>query len=70
MTAAARVRPDEFFHDADWQALSARSGWRGLWLVAHCWLVIGVVMAAGAVWPWTIPLGVVWSAIVSSASSS
>ncbi len=59
MHAAPRVRPDDYFNGADWRALSARSGWRGLWLVLHCWLTIGVVMAAGARWPWTIPLGVI-----------
>lgn len=59
MAAAPRVQPDDYFTADDWAALSARSGWRGLWLVLHCWLVIGAAMVAGALWPWTIPLGVV-----------
>ncbi len=59
MAAAPRVQPDDYFTADDWATLSARSSWRGLALVLHCWLVIGAVMVAGAIWPWTIPLGVV-----------
>ena len=59
MAAAPRVQPDDYCTSEDWAALSARSDWRGLFLVAHCWLVISAAMVAGAVWPWTIPLGVV-----------
>jgi len=36
----------------------ARSSWRGLWCVAHCWAVIGAAMGVGALWPLTIPLAV------------
>jgi fatty acid desaturase len=58
MAVAARVSPKDYFPAEDWRRLSARSNWRGLALVAHCWLVI---LAAGAlaVWqPLTIPLAV------------
>ena len=56
MAVAPRARPEDHFSPAQWQALNVRSRWRGLWLVAHCWLVIGAAMATGARWPWLIPL--------------
>ncbi len=59
MAAAARVNPKDFFSPEQWAKLSARSSWRGLALVAHCWLMIGAAMAMGALWPVTIPLAVV-----------
>ena len=56
MTAAARVKPETFFSPDDWAALVAKSRWRGLLLVAHCWAVIGLAMAVGMAWPLTVPL--------------
>ena len=56
MAAAPRARPDDFFSPEAWATLTARSPTRGLWLVAHCWAVIGAAMAVGAVWPLTVPL--------------
>ena len=56
MAAAPRARPEDFFSTDEWQALTARSSWKGLWLVAHCWGVIGLAMLVGIVWPWTLPL--------------
>ena len=58
MPAAARVKPRDFFTDQEWAALSARSSWRGLWLIAHCWGVILLAAAAGVLWPWAIPFSV------------
>ena len=58
MAAAPRARPEDFFSPDEWRALTVRSRWRGLWLVAHCWGVIGLAMVAGVLWPVTIPLGV------------
>ena len=58
MTAASRVKPEEFFSPQEWAALSARSAWKGLALVAHCWLVIGAAIGMGVLWPITIPLAV------------
>jgi fatty acid desaturase len=58
MAAAPRARPEDHFSPDEWRALITRSRWRGLWLVAHCWGVIGLAMVAGALWPVTIPLGV------------
>ena len=56
MTVAARVKPDAFFTDDQWATLSSKSGWRGVLLVLHCWVVIGLAMAVGVAWPWAIPL--------------
>lgn len=58
MAAAPRARPEDFFSPEEWRSLTARSRWRGLWLVAHAWGVIGLAMVAGVLWPVTIPLGV------------
>ena len=58
MAAAPRARPEDFFSPDDWRVLSAKSSWRGLWLVLHCWGVIGLAMVAGVLWPVTLPLGV------------
>jgi fatty acid desaturase len=59
MAVAPRVDPLTCFSADEWAVLTARSRWRGLWLVAHCWGVVGLAMAAGALWPWTIPFGIV-----------
>jgi fatty acid desaturase len=56
MAAAPRADPLAYFRPAQWAALTRRSRWRGLWLVAHCWGVIGLAMWAGARWPWLLPL--------------
>ena len=58
MAVAPRARPEDFFSADEWAALSTRSSWKGLLLVVHCWLVIGVAMLAGARWPVLIPLAV------------
>ena len=59
MAVAPRATPEDYFSTGEWAALCARSSWRGLWLVAHCWGVIGLAMAVGAVWPVTIPIAVI-----------
>ena len=59
MAVAPRAKPEDHFSSDEWAALTARSSWRGLWLVAHCWGVIGLAMVAGALWPITIPLAVI-----------
>lgn len=56
MAVAARVDPATLFAPDDWAALTAKSRWHGLWLVAHCWGVIALAMLAGARWPWLVPL--------------
>ena len=56
MTPAARVKPEDFFTPDEWIRLSGRSPVKGLLLLAHCWLVIGLAIAVGVAWPITIPL--------------
>ena len=59
MAVAPRAHPQDYFSSAEWAALTARSAWRGLWLVAHCWGVVALAMIAGALWPVTIPIAVI-----------
>ncbi len=59
MAVAPRADPQTYFSPDEWADLSARSSWRGLWLVAHCWGVIALAMVVGVLWPVTIPLGIV-----------
>jgi len=59
MAVATRVNPRDFFTAEAWAPLAARSSWRGLALVAHCWAVIGAAMVMAVIWPVTIPLAVV-----------
>jgi fatty acid desaturase len=56
MSAAARVKPEDFFNPEEWARVSARSSWIGIALVVHCWVVIGLAIAVGVLWPITIPL--------------
>jgi fatty acid desaturase len=56
MPAAARVDPKDFFTPEEWAPLTARSSWKGIALVAHCWAVILAAVAIGVIWPLTIPL--------------
>jgi fatty acid desaturase len=59
MAVAPRAKPEDHFSPEEWAALTARSSWRGLWLVLHCWGVIGLAMVVGAMWPIAIPLAIV-----------
>jgi fatty acid desaturase len=58
MSAAARVKPEDFFTPEEWASVSARSSWKGIAVVVHCWAVIGLAMVVGVMWPITIPLAV------------
>jgi len=58
MSVAARVNPKDFFTTDDWAPLAARSSWKGLALLVHCWAVIGAATVMAIVWPITIPLAV------------
>lgn len=58
MPAVARISPKAFFSAEEWAGLSARSSWKGLALVAHCWAVILLAVAAAVAWPVLIPLAV------------
>lgn len=56
MPAAPRARPSDLFTPEEWAIFQTRSAWRGPLLVAHCWGVIALAVAAGAVWPIVISL--------------
>jgi len=45
MTVASRVKPLDLFTPEEWAKVSARSSWRGIWMVAHAW---GTILLAGA----------------------
>jgi fatty acid desaturase len=45
MPVVAAIRPTEIFARDEWAALTALSHWRGLWLVAHAWLSIILIIA-------------------------
>ena len=51
MAVAARVKPRAYFSQTDWERLSARSRWKGIALVVHCWAVIVAAGALFVVWP-------------------
>jgi fatty acid desaturase len=51
LAVARRVDPKDFFAPDEWKALSNRSSWRGLWLIAHAWGTIILAGAAFVLWP-------------------
>ncbi|MBS0333463.1 MAG: fatty acid desaturase, partial [Proteobacteria bacterium] len=51
MSVAARVDPKSYFTPQEWAPLARRSAWKGLALLAHAWLVIGLTMAVVVVIP-------------------
>lgn len=51
MPAVNRVDPKTVFSADEWSHLTARSSWRGLWLVAHAWGVIVGALAVVTIWP-------------------
>ncbi len=51
MSAANKVRPKDFFSNAEWDTLSARQAWRGPVLVLHAWGIIIAAFALFAVFP-------------------
>ena len=55
MPAVKAANPRQIFAPEDWKAITAVSGARGIWLVAHCWLVVFGVIGL-ATW-WGNPLG-------------
>jgi fatty acid desaturase len=63
MAVAARIDPKAYFAPEEWAPLSRRSPWKGLALLAHAWIVIGLAMAMAVAAPgwWklaAIPLAV------------
>jgi hypothetical protein len=63
MAALQQVRPFSLFTDEQWGSLTRRSGWRGIFLVAHAWALIAAASALVAIWPnpvtWLIAVMVV-----------
>ena len=49
MPVAKRIRPLDLFTREEWDHVSRRSDLMGLGMVIHCWMVIGLAMAA-AIW--------------------
>jgi len=63
MAVAARVDPKAYFAPDEWAPLARRSSWKGLALLAHAWIVIGLAMAMAVASPWylrpiAIPLAI------------
>ena len=56
MPAAPRARVADVFTPEQWAPFQTRAGWVGPLLVAHCWGVIALAVAAGVLWPILIPL--------------
>ena len=56
MPAAPRLAPSALFTPSEWAPFQTRSTWVGPLLVAHCWAVIALAIAAGVLVPWLIPL--------------
>src|SRR5512143_2285338 len=51
MAIAARIDPKAYFAPEEWAPLSRRSPWKGLALLAHAWIVIGLAMAMAVAAP-------------------
>jgi fatty acid desaturase len=51
MPAVARIDPKTVFTPEEWRRLTARSSWRGMWLVMHAWGSIIASVALVTIWP-------------------
>jgi fatty acid desaturase len=51
MAVASRIDPKAYFAPQEWAPLSRRSRWKGLALLAHAWIVIGLAMAMAVAAP-------------------
>lgn len=49
MPAVRLLPPDRFFDRSQWAAITAASRWRGIWLVAHAWIV-SIALVGIAAW--------------------
>ncbi len=49
MPAVRLFPPDRFFDRSEWAAITAPSRWRGVWLVAHAWIV-SIALVGLAAW--------------------
>ena len=63
MPAVRLLPPDRFFDRAEWSAITTASRWRGLWLVAHGWIVsiaaVGLAAWSGNPLAWLLAVIVV-----------
>jgi fatty acid desaturase len=63
MPVVARVDPKTVFTPEEWNLLTSRSSWRGMWLVVHAWGTVAAAIALVALWPnpltWLIAVMVV-----------
>ena len=48
MAAVKAANPRNIFAPDDWKAITAVSGWRGIWLIAHGWLIVAFAAFGGA----------------------
>ncbi|MDB5454653.1 MAG: fatty acid desaturase [Caulobacter sp.] len=51
MAVAARLKPADLFTPTQWAPLSARSAWKGIALVVHCWATILAAGLLAVLWP-------------------
>jgi fatty acid desaturase len=51
MPAVDRIDPKTIFSPDEWRQLTARSSWRGVWLVVHAWGTIAAAIALVTLWP-------------------
>jgi fatty acid desaturase len=51
MPAVKAANPRQIFGTEDWKAITAISGWRGIALILHAWVVVALA-AFGAAWAW------------------
>jgi fatty acid desaturase len=63
MPAVRLLPPQHFFDRAEWAAVTRASAWRGLWLVAHAWIVsiaaVGLAAWSGHPAAWLLAVIVV-----------
>jgi fatty acid desaturase len=50
MPVVARVDPKTVFAPEEWNLLTSRSSWRGMWLVVHAWGTVAAAIALVALW--------------------
>ncbi|WP_428682819.1 fatty acid desaturase family protein [Sphingopyxis sp.] len=63
MPAVRLLPPDRFFDRAEWSAITSASAWRGIWLVAHAWIVsiaaVGLAAWSGNPAAWLLAITLV-----------
>lgn len=63
MPAVRLLPPDRFFDRAEWGAITTACSWRGIWLVAHAWIVsiaaVGLAAWIGNPAAWLLAIAIV-----------